>query len=362
MPPSAPITNRITREQTRLLRSLTEAVGVSGGEAPVRRIIRGEIGEYVDDLQTDALGNLLAVRHGRGRGRLKVMCAAHMDEVGFMITEVDSDGFLAFQPVGGVDRERLLGQLLWIGESRHIGVIGTRPIHLTSEDERSRRASIDSLKIDIGATSWEDAQGRIQPGDRASFATEFLRARGTLFAKALDDRLGVATLIELLHHAPDGVDLMAAFTVQEEIGKSGARVAAQSLDPDLAIVLEATPARDLPAFDGSENRRYNARFGGGPAIYAADGATVSDPRLLALFTDTAERTRLPFQIRQPGGGRTDAAAIHLANAGVPCISVSVPVRYTHGPVGMARVTDWRLSVVLVHHVLSTIRPSLMRRH
>lgn len=361
MPPSASISNKITREHARLLRSLTEVVGVSGGEEPVRRIVRGEIEAWVDDLRTDPLGNLLAVRRGRGARRLKVMCAAHMDEVGFMITEVDSDGFLAFERVGAVDRQSVLGQSLWIGESRHGGVIGTRPIHLTSEDERSRRASIDSLKIDVGATSREDAQTRIQPGDRASFATEFSRVGSTIFAKALDDRLGVATLIELVQNAPDGVHLMAAFTVQEEIDQSGARVAAQFLDPDVAIVLEATPARDLPVFDGSENRKYNTRLGRGPALYVADRATVSDPRLLALFTQTAERTRIRCQIRQPGGGRTDAAAIHLANAGVPCISISVPVRYTHGPVGMARVADWRMSVMLVHHVLSTIRPSLMRR-
>jgi putative aminopeptidase FrvX len=361
LPPHS-IPNTITRDHMRLLRSLTEVVGVSGDEQAVCRVIQSEIEAYADDLKTDPLGNLLAVRRGRGRSRLKVMCAAHMDEVGFMITEVDLDGFLKFEPVGAVDGQRLLGQSLWIGGSRHLGVIGTRPVHLTSDDERSHKPSIESLKIDIGATSQQAARGRVKPGDRASFATEFLHTGGVLFAKALDDRLGVATLIELLRHAPDGVDLMAAFTVQEEIGQSGARVAAQAFDPDVAIVLEATAARDLPAFDGSENRRYNARFGRGPVIYAADRETVSDPRLLALFTQTAERARLPFQIRQPGGGWTDAASIHLANAGIPCISISVPVRHIHGPVGMARVGDWRDSVVLVHHVLSTVRPSSMRRH
>jgi putative aminopeptidase FrvX len=327
----------------------------------VRRVVRGEIEARVDDLRTDALGNLLAVRRGRGRGRLKVMLAAHTDEVGFMITAIDAEGFLAFQRVGGVDRGRILGQTVWIGEDRHPGVIGSRPVHLTSEHERSRRPTIDSLRIDIGASSLEAVQSRVQPGDRASFAAEFRQLGGMLIAKALDDRLGVATLIELLGQSRDGVDLMAAFTVQEEIGQSGARVAAQALDPDLAIVLEATPARDLPTFEGSENRWYNARLGEGPAIYVADKATVSDPRLVALFTETAGRAHIPYQIRQPGGGKTDASAVHLSNGGIPCISISVPVRYIHGPAGMARLSDWRGSVSLVDQVLSIIRPSMMRR-
>jgi endoglucanase len=289
------------------------------------------------------------------------MLAAHMDEVGFMITSVDDGGFLTFQHIGGVDPDRLLGKPLWIGADRHLGVIGARPVHLTSEAERSRRPEIDSLKIDIGAESREAALGRVQPGDRAAFATPLRRVGEMFLGKALDDRLGVASLIELLHDPPEGVDLLAAFTVQEETAQKGARVAAQSLRPDLAIVLDVTPARDLPTFIGTENRRYNARLGAGPAVYVADRATVSDPRLLTLFIDTAERSGLPFQIRQPGGGRTDAAGIHLANSGIPCISISVPARYLHGPVGVARIADWRASVTLVREGLSQLRPAVMKR-
>lgn len=362
MASKSPTLLRVTQEQIRLLRSLTEAVGVSGGEEPIRRIIRGEIASLVDELWTDALGNLLAVRRGRGRGRLKIMLAAHMDEVGFMITAIDADGFLGFRQVGGVDRDQILGKSLWIGDDRHLGVIGTAPIHLTSQAERSRKPAVESLKIDLGVESREAAAARIRPGDRASFATSFRRVGGTLLAKALDDRLGVVTLIEMLRRPPDGVDLMAAFTVQEEIEQIGARVAAQALEPDLAVILDVTPARDLPPHDGTENDLYNTRLGAGPAIYAADRASVTDPRLLGLFTETAERSGRPYQIRQPGGGRTDAAAIHLANGGIPCISVSVPARYIHGPIGMARIADWQGTLTLVHEVLSTIRPATMRRH
>lgn len=361
MSSSSPFSPRITRQRIDLLRRLTEVVGVSGGEGSVRRIIRDEIESSVDDLWIDPVGNLLAIRHGRGRGRLKVMLAAHMDEVGFMITEIGADGFLGFQPVGVVDRNQLLGKSVWIGDARQLGVIGTKPIHLTSPAERSRRPAIESLRIDLGTTSRETTPIAVEPGDRASFATAFRREAGSLFAKALDDRLGVATLIELVRGAPDGVDLMAAFTVQEEIGQAGARVAAQALEPDVALALDVTPARDLPTYNGTEHHAYNTRLGKGPAIYAADRATVSDPRLLKLFTQTAERSRLPYQIRQPGGGRTDAAAIHLANAGIPSISVSVPARHLHGPVAIARIADWQATLSLIYEVLATLRPSVMRR-
>jgi putative aminopeptidase FrvX len=154
---------------------------------------------------------------------------------------------------------------------------------------------------------------------------------------------------------------MAAFTVQEEIGQSGARVAAQALEPDVAVALDVTPAMDMPAYDGTEHQAYNTQLGKGPAIYTADRATVSDPRLLELFTQTAERAGRPYQIRQPGGGKTDAAAIHLANAGVPSISISVPARHLHGPVAIARIADWQATLSLIYEVLSTLRSSVMRR-
>lgn len=362
MPASVPSAIRVTAEHVRLLQELTETLGVSGGEEPVRRIIRREIAETVDEIWTDALGNLLAVRRGRRRNRLKVMLAAHMDEVGFMVTDVASDGFLAFRPVGNVAQDQIPGKSVWLGDARLLGVIGTTPIHLTDEGTRSASMPIQSLRIDIGAGSRQAALARVQPGDRASYATHLRREAGLLFAKALDDRLGVATLIELLRLPHDGVDLMAAFTVQEEISHNGARVAAQALGPDLAVILEATPARDLPVHDGSENRAYNSRLGEGPVIYAADRRTVSDPRLFSTFVEAAERLGRPYQIRQPGGGSTDAAAIHLVHGGIPSISVSVPVRNMHGPIGIVRIADWRACVALVHQVLAGLRPATMRRH
>jgi len=361
MSPSTSFNPRATGSQLRLVRALTEAAGVSGAENAVRAIVRAEIEAVVDDLWTDGLGNLLALRRGRGRAPLKVMVAAHMDEVGFMITAIEPSGLLGFETVGFVDRQSVPGKAVWIGEGHHPGVIGVKPIHLSSAAERARRMEIESLRIDMAAGSAEAARKKVEPGDRVTFATPFRRIGPSIRAKALDDRLGVAALIELIQQAPDGIELQAAFTVQEEIGQSGARVAAQAFDPDMAVILDCTAARDLPGWDGSENRAYNAKVGAGPVIYAADGATVSDPRLFDLFTKTAEELGRTYQIRQPGRGKTDAAAIHLANRGIPSISISVPVRYMHGPAGIARISDWRSTVSLVHQVLSILRRSILKR-
>jgi endoglucanase len=238
-------------------------------------------------------------------------------------------------------------------------VIGAKPIHLTTSNERKRTISIDSLRIDIGIGD----NSKVKVGDRATFATNFTRVGPSLRAKALDDRLGVATLIELIKHAPENIDLLAAFTVQEEVGLRGAQVAAYSLSPDVGIAVDSTPAIDLPAWEGGsngdENSRYNTRLDAGPAIYLADSSTLADPRLVRHFVDTAESANIPYQIRQPGGGGTDAGAISRSRSGVPSISVSIPGRYIHTAAGIARVSDWENTLALLHAALSTMRPGLL---
>ena len=171
-------------------------------------------------------------------------------------------------------------------------------------------------------------------------------------SKAIDDRIGVAILIELLKHAPGNLELCLAFSVQEEIGLRGARVAANYFQPDLAIAVDSTPARDLPDFDGEENFTYNTKLGLGPAIYLANSSTMNDPRLVRFLEETAIRARIPHQFRQPGGGGTDAGAIQQAGPGVPVVSVSVPHRYTHSPVSVARVEDWKNTLNLLHAALT----------
>lgn len=349
--------------QIRLLQRLCDAVAVSGDEASIRAIIKEQISAYADDLKVDVLGNILAVHKGNGEGRLRVMIAAHMDEVGVMLTSEEEDGIFRFEAVGGLDARWLAGKPVLVGKDQIPGVIGFKPVHLSSMDEIRQAVSISQLRIDIGQENGK----RAKAGDRASFATRFKRTGPSVYAKALDDRLGVASLIELFKHAPTNIDLLAAFTVQEEVGLKGAKVAAYSFDPQLAIVLDCTPANDIPGWDRGrcvgddclENTRYNTRLGAGPAIYIADRATLSDPRLVRFLAKIAEERGIPYQFRQPGGGGTDAGAIHKQRAGIPSVSVSVPGRYLHTPVSMIRLDDWKHTLALIHTALETIGPEIL---
>jgi tetrahedral aminopeptidase len=163
----------------------------------------------------------------------------------------------------------------------------------------------------------------------------------------------------LIKHAPSNIDLCAAFSVQEEIGLRGAKVAAQYFKPDMAIAIDSTPANDLPVHDGSENIAYNTKLGFGPAIYIADGSTLHDPRLVRFLSEVGDAENIPYQFRQPGGGGTDSGAIQRVLTGVPTISVSVPHRYTHSPISISRVDDWKNTLALLHAALKKITAPLL---
>ncbi len=332
-----------------LLEHLCNALAVSGAEGEVRQIVLDELRPALKDhpgvdIQVDALGNLLVGVPGSGAGpRVRVMLSAHMDEVGLMLTNEEEKGIFRFGKVGGIDERQLPGKAVWVGAKHLPGVIGAKPIHLTQPDELKHKIPIDSLRIDVGLNS----EG-VKIGDRAAFATPFTRLGTSVRAKSLDNRLGVAVLIEVVKRAPANIDLMAAFTVQEEIGARGARVAAYTFKPDLGIALDSTPAYDLPPTEeGAENTVYNTHLGAGPAIYIADASTLSDPRLVRFFAETGEKHGVPFQFRQPGGGGTDASAIQRSGAGVPSLSISVPSRYQHTAASIGRILDWENTVRLI---------------
>jgi endoglucanase len=173
-------------------------------------------------------------------------------------------------------------------------------------------------------------------------------------AKAIDNRIGVATLVELVRHAPANIDLLAAFTVQEEVGLRGAQVATYAFEPDLAIVIDATAAHDLPDHHGGKSTFYNTKLGLGPAIHIQNARAISDPRLVRFLQETAQAEGIPYQIRQPGGGGTDAGAIQLARIGVPVVSVAVPCRYLHSPVSVSRFDDWKDTLKLLDCALGRI--------
>jgi endoglucanase len=339
--------------QIKLLEKLCNAVSVSGDEGEVRRIVLEQVKPFADEVKVDALGSVLVRKKGTGKRPLRVLLDAHMDEVGFMIVHDDEEGFYQFEVVGGIDERHLAGKQVMVGRDHAIGVIGAKPIHLATPEELKHAIGADAMRIDLGP------EGKAKVGDRATFATKFKKVGPSIMSKSIDDRIGVAILIELLKHAPKDIELCLAFSVQEEIGLRGAKVAAHYFEPDLAIAVDSTPARDLPQYEGGENFTYNTRLGFGPAIYMANSSTIDDPRLVRFLAETAEREKIPYQFRQPGGGGTNAGAIQQSRAGVPVVSVSVPHRYTHSPVSVSRVDDWKNTLNLLHSALKSMTRGIL---
>lgn len=347
---------------TTYLERLSNAFGVSSMEDEVRKIIIEAIEPHADEWRVDTMGNLFVLRSRSGDASepaLRVMVTAHMDEVGFMISEIKKDGLLKFKSVGSFDPRILPGKPVVVGQERLPGVIGLKPIHLLSASARKTVGKIDSMTIDIGASD-DKANGKVKVGDLATFATRFGRLggqarhrqdQGLISGKAFDDRVGCAVLLELLQESYP-VDLMAVFTVQEEIGLRGARVAAYAANPDLAFILECTAADDLPKpDDDEENNDGIPRLGDGPAITVMDRSFIADRRLVDLLIDTAEMENLPHQFKRPGIGGTDAGAVHLAREGVPSVAVSVPARYIHAPAAVLDLVDFWNTVKLMKATL-----------
>lgn len=340
------------------LKQLTEAVGVSGDEKDVRMLIRDLIASKVDDWQVDSMGNLIAVKKGDGSIPMRVMIDAHMDEVGLMITGVDRDGTLKFTTVGGFDDRALLGKVVQVGPDRLTGVIGARPIHLLKRSAVNRVVRKESMRIDIGARDKDQATSKVKPGQTAAFVTGYQEIGECAIGKAFDDRAGCAVIIELLRREAYPFDLVATFTVQEEVGLRGAGVVAYSVRPDVAFVLECTPAFDQPNEDDVSS---NVALGLGPSVYVMDRGTIQDPRLVAHITETATSEQIPFQIRQPGGGGTNTSAIQRSGRGVPAATIATPARYLHSPVSMINLGDFAYVVELVDKCLRRLRPEVIVR-
>lgn len=340
------------------LQQLSELRGISGDERGVRKWIEDAIRDHVDEMRVDTMGNLLVVKNGRGKGRrLRVMVDAHMDEVGLMVVGYNGNGGLKVRDVGTLDPRILPGKVVWVGAERVPGVIGVSPVHLTRDT--SIAPKIDSLSVDVGATSKEQAEGIARLGTSITFSTTYRAlSGGKVSGKAFDDRAGCAMLIELLRGTRLAVDLLAAFTVQEEIGLRGAQVAAFALKPDAAFALDATPANDMPM---EEDRSPNTRLGNGPAVYVMLGGGVSDPRMVQHVLKVAEKKNLRYQVRQPGGGGTDANAIARSRSGVPSVSISVPCRYIHSPVSVLSLADLRRTVELVRESVGQMNASVLKR-
>jgi len=338
-----------------ILQQLSDARGVSGNENDIRKVIYAQAKQLADECRVDALGNLICLKRGTDAadGR-KVMLAAHMDEIGLMVVGFNGDGTLQFVKVGGIDDRVLLAKRVLIGENKVPGVIGFPPIHLIPRSQRSQAPDYEKMAIDIGASSADEAKKLVDLGDYVSFDTQFeqLTSDGLRMAKgkAFDDRAGCAVLLSLLENDYP-FDLYAVFTTQEEVGLRGARVAAYSVAPDMAIVLEGTICDDLP------NKRDESpvtRVGNGPAITFMDRSFIADKRLFETLVGTAKELGIPFQLKQAVAGGTDAGAIHLTREGVPAVTVAVPARSIHAPVGMISMQDLEYTVQLVQAALQRL--------
>lgn len=333
-----------------LLKKLTEACGGPGQEYEIRNVIREEVTPLVDEVYTDAIGNLITIKNGTKSGP-KVMLAAHMDEVSLMIVSIENSGLLKFRPVGGIDPRVLIAKSVVIGPNKVPGVIGSKPIHLQSPGERNKPFSLNELFIDIGATKKEQAEQLVNIGDHAYFTTEYAEiGADKIKAKAFDDRVGCALLIESLKDSYS-FPLYGVFTVQEEVGLRGAGVATHQIEPDLALVLEGTTASDVPEID---EHQHATSVGKGPCLTFMDRSVIPDPKLVTKLMQLAEKHNIPVQYRRNTAGGTDAGKIQATRRGTRVAVLAVPTRYIHSPVSVISKKDYQNALKLIKAFLKSI--------
>ncbi len=319
------------------LKKLCSLPGVSGREDAVRDFILTVCREYCDEVKTDTMGNVLAFKKGKKTPREPIMLAAHMDEVGVIITNITEDGYLKFDFVGGIDRRVVLGKKVYIGDSLIPGIIGMKAFHLADKSEEDRIMKVKEMYIDIGAESKEEASSLISLGDVGSFDGECVEfGDGFIKAKAIDDRIGCCIMLSLMREALPA-DIWFAFTVQEEVGCRGAVTAAYSVKPGVALILEGTTAADIPSQKGGEKVCI---AGGGPVIPFMDGGAVYDRKLYNTLRSLADANFIPWQTKTLISGGTDAQAIQRSRAGVKTAAISAAVRYIHSPSSVACVKDF----------------------
>jgi endoglucanase len=334
-----------------LLKRLCETPGIAGREDAVRALVREELAGLVDSLETDALGNLIGVR--RGNGGPRVMLAAHMDEIGFIVRHIDERGFIRIQPVGGFDPSRLPAQRVtvhahdgttWRGS---IGVAG-KPIHLQASHE-VRPPTIDDLFIDVGLDG-ETAKSAIEIGDMITLERTLERSGPHIMTKALDDRVGLYIMLETLRALGEAsqAEIIAVATTQEEVGVRGATTAAWALQPEIGIALDITPAGDFP---GAPEEHVGVRLGAGVAIKVMDPGAISDYALNQQLRRVADIHDIPYQLEILGRGGTDASAIQRSRAGVRATALSIPVRYAHTVNETCAVADIEAGIALLARYL-----------
>lgn len=341
-----------------MLKDLTDANAISGHEKEARDVMEKYIKPYADEVYTDHLGSLIAKKSGDENGP-KIMVAGHLDEVGFMVTRIDKDGFLYFQTIGGWWNQVMLAQRVTImtKEGNLTGVIGSKPPHILSAEQRKKPVDIKDMFIDIGASSKEEAEKfGVRPGDSVVPYFEFTQMKNEkmLLAKAWDNRIGCAIAIEVLKQLQNEEHPNIVYgvgTIQEEVGLRGAKTSAHLIKPDIAFGVDVGIAGDTP---GVSDKEADSKLGEGPQIILYDASMISHKGVRDLVVETAEEKEIPFQYSSMAGGGTDSGAIHLTADGVPALSITIATRYIHSHAAMLHRDDFEHAVTLIVEVIKKL--------
>ncbi|MFX3623963.1 MAG: M42 family metallopeptidase [Ectobacillus sp.] len=341
-----------------MLKDLTDAKGIAGNEREPREVMKKYIAPYADEVTTDNLGSLVAKKIGEENGP-KIMVAGHLDEVGFMITQIDDKGFLRFQTVGGWWSQVMLAQRVTIvTKSGDItGVIGSKPPHILPPEARKKPVEIKDMFIDIGASSKEEAmEWGVRPGDMVVpyFEFQVMKNEKMLLAKAWDNRIGCAIAIDVLKQLKNEKHPNIVYgvgTVQEEVGLRGAKTSANFIQPDIAFAVDVGIAGDTP---GISEKEAQSKMGAGPQIILYDASIVSHKGLRDFVVNTADELSIPYQFDAIAGGGTDAGAIHVSMNGVPALSITIATRYIHSHAAMLHRDDYENAVKLIVEVIKRL--------
>lgn len=345
-------------ETLTMLKDLTDANAISGDEKEARDVMENYIAPYADEVYTDNLGSLIAKKTGDENGP-KIMVAGHLDEVGFMVTRIDKNGFLYFQTIGGWWSQVMLAQRVTIKTKNGnlTGVIGSKPPHILSPEARKKPVEIKDMFIDIGASSKEEAETfGVRPGDSVIPYFEFTQMNNEkmLLAKAWDNRIGCAIAIEVLKQLENEQHPNIVYgvgTIQEEVGLRGAKTSAHLINPDIAFGVDVGIAGDTP---GISDQEADSKLGEGPQIILYDASMISHKGVRNLVVATAEEKNIPFQYSSMAGGGTDSGAIHISQDGVPALSITIATRYIHSHAAMLHRDDFDNAVKLIVEVIKKL--------
>lgn len=334
-----------------LLKKLCETPGVSSREEPIRAVVAEELRGLTDSVYLDAMGNAIGVK--KGSGGPKVMIAAHMDEIGFLVKHVDDKGYLRLQPIGGWDPRVMVAQRVYVhgfSGNRLLGALmpAAKPIHLLTPEEMNKPPKIEEMYVDLGLPG-DEVKAQVEVGDPVTMARTAERVGNTVVSKTLDNRVSVFVMLEALRAVgAHNCEILAVATTQEEVGLRGATTAAFALKPDIGLAVDITLANDFP---GPAEHEQVTRLGNGAAIKVMDSSLICHPKLVRHFRDVAEKHNIPYQLEILARGGTDAGGIQRSQGGIPSFTLSIPTRYVHTVNEMAAVSDIQACIDLLARYL-----------